>query len=104
MAHTCARINCVAIVELRTVRSKTRLHDRVESIKYILVKVLRAERRGAGGTSDVRGAAARERVRGVAAITPRFAFRRRYIAHARTDVPALATFTVSQNALRAVIP
>ena len=43
-------------------------------------------------------------IRGVAAITPRFAFRRGYIAHARTDVPALATFTVSHNALRAVIP
>eukprot|EP00964_Phaeocystis_antarctica_P089628 scaffold57224_cov38-Phaeocystis_antarctica.AAC.1 len=37
-------------------------------------------------------------------IVPRRALRRGYIEHARTDVPALVTFTVSQRALRAVIP
>eukprot|EP00964_Phaeocystis_antarctica_P111268 scaffold75606_cov51-Phaeocystis_antarctica.AAC.1 len=35
---------------------------------------------------------------------PEFAFRRRNTDHARTDVPALATFTVRQSALRAVLP
>eukprot|EP00964_Phaeocystis_antarctica_P137415 scaffold101969_cov40-Phaeocystis_antarctica.AAC.2 len=44
------------------------------------------------------------RVRGLSVIVPRRAFRRGYIAHARTDVPALATFTVRQSTLRAVLP
>ena len=43
-------------------------------------------------------------IRGVALITPKRAFRPRNIDHARTDGPALATFTVSQSALRAVLP
>ena len=43
-------------------------------------------------------------VRGVSVITPRRSFRRRSIDHARTDGPALATFTVPQSALRAAVP
>ena len=57
------------------------------------------------GQAKERKAVANENaIRGVASITPRFALRRGYIEHARTDVPALATFTVRQSALRAVLP
>ena len=57
------------------------------------------------GQAKERKAVANENAfRGVASITPRFALRRGYIEHARTDVPALATFTVRQSALRAVLP
>ena len=38
-------------------------------------------------------------VRGLSVIVPRRAFRRRNIDHARTDVRALATFTVAQRAV-----
>ena len=41
---------------------------------------------------------------GLSVIVPRRAFRRRNIDHARTDVPALATFTVRQSAVRSVLP
>ena len=44
------------------------------------------------------------KVRGLSGKVTDRTFRRRNIDHARTDVPALATFTVSQSALRAVIP
>ena len=43
-------------------------------------------------------------LRGVALITPPRAFRPRNIDHARTDGPALATFTKAQRAPRAVRP
>ena len=42
--------------------------------------------------------------RGVAFITPRRALRRGNTNHPWTDGPALATFTVRQSAVRAVLP
>ena len=42
-------------------------------------------------------------LRGLSVITPKRALRRRNTDHARTDVPALATFTVPLSALRALV-
>ena len=41
-------------------------------------------------------------IRGLSVIVPRRALRRRNIDHARTDVPALATFMVAHSARRAL--
>ena len=53
--------------------------------KYIVLLIKKNGKAGRGHIHTLRG---------LSVIVPRRAFRRRNIDHARTDVPALATFTV----------